>query len=82
MISAKIRNSLEIIVISQFLSSHNAPVTGEKSHARFASNSPFLHSAVGRAGVVHKPGNGPSSGIDDHVLVKVHKIITLEQRSR
>lgn len=74
-------NSLEIIVIGQLLSSHNPAVTGEKGHARLASNSPFLHSAVGCARMVHETCNGSSSSVDDHVLVKVHEIVTLDTQT-
>lgn len=55
--SSSIGNSLKIIVITQFLTSHNPIIACKEGHAWLASNRPFLHAAVGFTGVVDKTSN-------------------------
>jgi hypothetical protein len=71
------RNVLKVIVISQLFPCHDATVPCEKSHSWFPRNSPLLHSAIRLAGMVYKTGYGTAGGINDHILIKVHKIIAL-----
>lgn len=73
-------NSLKIVVIGQFLTRHDATIASEESHARFPSDSPLLHPTVGLTRVIDEAGDGASSGINDHILIKVHQIVALERR--
>jgi hypothetical protein len=73
---------LEVVVICELLASHYSSRTSEQSHARLPTDSPFDHLAVGLARVVHKTGNSATGGIDDHLVVEAHEIITLAKVSK
>jgi hypothetical protein len=75
-------DSLEIVVVSQLLARHNATRACEESHARFPTDSPFDHLAIGFTRVVHKSSNRAASGVNDHFVVEAHKIIALMCVSR
>ena len=66
------KSLLEVIVIGELLAGHDALVACKERHSRFSGYYPFLHLAVGFAGMVDEAGDGTSSGIDDHVLVEHH----------
>lgn len=68
---------LKIVIITQLLPCHDPAISCKESHTRLPCNSPLLHPAIRLARVINKASNGPSSGINDHVLIKVHQIIAL-----
>lgn len=71
------KDSLKIIVISKLFTRHDTSVTRKKSHTWLPTYSPFLHSTIGGARMVDEPRNRTAGCVNDHVLVKVHQIITL-----
>lgn len=70
---------LEVVIVAQLLSGHDAILSGKEGHARLPGNSPLLHTAIRFTRMVDKASNGSSSGINDHVLVKVHQVVALPQ---
>lgn len=70
-------NLLKVVIIRQFLASHNAARTGEECHSWFSAHSPLNHLAIGLARVVDESRNSASSGVDDHLIVEAHKIVAL-----
>ena len=72
---------LEVIVISQLLTGHDALLASKECHAWFAGYNPLDHLAVRFARMVHETGDGAPSGIDDHILVERHEIVALDSVS-
>jgi hypothetical protein len=70
-------NVLELVIICQFLSSHDPSVSSKKSHPRLPCNNPFDHSAIGFTRMVDESSNRSSCSINDHILIKEHEVVTL-----
>jgi hypothetical protein len=68
---------LKIVIIGKFFTRHDPSCASKQSHAGFAINGPFDHLAVRFARMIYEASNCPASGIDDHLVVETHQVITL-----
>ena len=70
-------DSLKVVIICQFFTSHDPARPGKQSHSRLSTNGPLDHFAIGLAGMIYKSCDRASSSIYDHLVVEAHKVVTL-----
>lgn len=75
--SLKARAILEIVVVCELFTCQNTIIPSEQSHSWLSPNVPFFNAAIWTARMVDKTSDGATSSIDDHVLIKHHKVIAL-----
>ena len=76
--NSEVEGLLEVVIVSQLVTGHDTVWPGEKSHARFSSNSPFDHGTIGLARVIDESGDSSTSSINDHVLIEYHEVVALQ----
>lgn len=68
---------LKIVVVSQFLASHNSSITSKQRHTWLSSDSPLDHPAIRLTRMVDKPGDRATTCVDNHFIMKCHKVVAL-----
>jgi len=68
---------LEIVIVRELFTSHDATPASEECHTRFSANSPLDHLAIGLARMVHETSDGTTSSVNDHFVVEAHEIVAL-----